>query len=212
MQLPVPAAITQLYGALATAGVIGDRYGNPIQQLVAKYGNYQDDGHDGLDQGSAVGTPVVPMQAGHVDFAGLGQNMPEWCAAKWAFIFGAGGWPSGNIICIDHSAIVGFPFGTYYAHGRQVLVQSGADVGLNTRIMLSGGDPDEQPGSGRSGGPHLHTSAVLLDRVYIARNWGRVDPLQYLPEGWTVPTAPGGIGDPATGRRRTLVGLPGIPI
>lgn len=208
VRLPVAASITQLYGVNPTLGVVGNWNGTPIERLVAQYGNYQDYGHDGLDQGAEPGTTVYPMAAGHVDYAGLGQNMPEDVANKWAFIFGPGGWPSGNIVCIDHRN----GLGTYYAHNRAVLVRSGAEVNEYTPIALSGGVPDEQPGSGRSGGAHVHTSAVLFDRVYVTPNYGRVDPLMYLPAGWSIPTSPGGTGDPATGARATLVGIPGIYI
>ncbi|WDF34534.1 hypothetical protein PTW37_06450 [Arthrobacter agilis] len=209
LRLPVTAVATQLYGVNATGGIVGKKDGTPIEQLVWNYGNYQEDGHDGFDQGAEPGTTVFPMQGGHVDFAGLGENMPKWCADKWAFIFGPDGWATGNGILVDHSAIVGFPFGTYYAHGRRVLVASGQQVGINTPIMLSGGVPGE-PGAGRSGGAHVHTSAVLLDRVYVARNWGRVDPLMYLPEGWSIPTAPGSTGAPATENDNLIAGISGL--
>ena len=47
--------VTQGFGSLATAGVVGDMNGSQVQVLVALYGNYQPFGHAGADLGCPVG-------------------------------------------------------------------------------------------------------------------------------------------------------------
>lgn len=211
-RIPVPLSIgiTQRYGVNATQGVIGKQFGTIVEQLVWSYGNYQPWGHDGDDWGCPVGTLVYPAGPGRIVYAGLGEHMPKDIADQWGFIYGPNGWASGNVVLADHSVPGQPPLGTLYAHGLEVLARTGQMVGIYDPIMRSGGQPGVV-GSGRSGGPHLHASAVLLDQVYTAANYGRISILDRIPAGTSVPLAPGNTGAPATESDELIPGISELP-
>lgn len=200
VMLPVPGLITQDWLANKTGGITPDPNGTPMQQLVARYGNYQDAGHDGLDQDGRTGDPIVAPGSGRVDYAGPGELMPADMAAKWGFIYGPGGWGSGNITLLDH----GLGFGTYHAHQSRVHAPTGAWLEAGQLLGYVGN-------TGRSGGDHLHWSLVAFPVNYQDPLYSRRNPLQYLPAGITIPYTGGGKGAPDAGRR-TLCKIPGIYI
>ncbi len=88
--------------------------------------------HAGLDLAVPVGTQVNAAAAGTVITAGV---LPGY----------------GNVVIIDH----GRGTTTRYAHLSKFLVGKGDTVGQGDAIALSGGAKGA-PGSGNSGGPHVH--------------------------------------------------------
>lgn len=188
--------ITQSWGVNKTGGVNPDQNGSPVQQLVFNYGNYQPEGHDGIDYGCPIGTPVYAPGDAVVDYAGWGQDMPAHIAIKYGFIFGPDGWPSGIVTCLDHGGL-----GSYMAHKSESYMDArvGQRIAAGTLIGLSGN-------TGRSGGPHVHFSAIRFPVNYYDPLYSRVNPLSYFSVVTTVPIRPGGTGDPATGRKLLFPG------
>lgn len=198
---PVAGPITQGWGVNKTGGVIGDPNGTPIQQLVYKYGNYQPYGHDGIDYGVPIGTPVYAPGPGHIAFAGWGIHMPQAVANEFGFIFGPGGWPSG-IITLMRMDVGGL--GCYIAHMSRSDFDSrvGARVGPSTLLGLSGV-------TGRAGGAHAHWSAIKFPVNYSHGLYSRVNPLAYFSTETTTPVVPGAGGSAGTVTKQLLI--PGVP-
>ena len=191
--------ITQPWGENRTGGVIPDQYGTPVQQLVFNYGNYQPHGHDGIDYGCPIGTPVYAPGPGVIEYSGWGQDMPEHIAVKYGFVYGPGGWPSGILVCIDHGGI-----GSYVAHLSASYYEAGQRVNAGTLIGLSGT-------TGRSGGPHVHFSAIRFPVNYADGLYSRVNPLPLFSTITNVPIRPGPTGDPATPNMQEWYLMPDIP-
>ena len=191
--------ITQPWGANKTGGVTPDPNGSAVQQLVYNYGNYQPYGHDGIDYGCPIGTPVYAPGDGVVEYAGWGQDMPQHIAIKYGFIYGPDGWPSGIVTCMDHGGI-----GSYVAHKSESHwdLRLGTWLPAGTLLGLSGN-------TGRSGGPHVHFSAIKWPVNYNHGLYSRVNPLDYFTTVTHVPIRPGATGDPATSERKLLI--PGVP-
>jgi len=82
--------------------------------------------HRGYDIACPVGTPVRPMQAGTICYAGPRKGY-------------------GNLVAVDHEN----GYVTMYAHLSRILVRLGSKVTMDTVIALTGN-------TGRSRGPHLH--------------------------------------------------------
>lgn len=192
--LPVNAVITQPFGT------------NPTRDLPANhptiqaYGNYQPWGHDGIDFGCWTGTPVVAPGAGTVAFSGFGEAMPNDVAIRFGFTTDQSAkWASGIIVILDH----GNGIGSYYAHlSRSDLDHMvGQRVGAGTVLGLSGN-------TGRSGGDHLHWSAVQLPVNYSDGLYSRRNPLDYVTTVNVIPIAPGNEGAPASSTRKQLI--PGV--
>ena len=166
---PVSAAyeINQPFGSMATAGVVGDiNRPDTVEYYVAKYGNYQPDGHAGADFKCPEGTAVLAMQAGTVLWADWGTSLPgdesnagyrrRWYLYK--------GFP-GIVTVIQHDGWIGV-----YAHLSAAHMNPGDTVTEGQVIGLSGG----------TGGvaPHLHVEA-LVDLNYPTGNgliYGRTNP------------------------------------
>ena len=98
--------MNQPFGSLATAGVIGNPNGTPVQQLVAEYGNYQPNGHAGADLLTPVGTPVRASRSGTVLWCDWDIKLPgddSWGPsgyfARWAFYRKFGG----RILVVQHA-------------------------------------------------------------------------------------------------------------
>ena len=87
--------------------------------------------HTGLDIAAPSGTPVIPVTAGKVTFAGR----------KGSY---------GNLVIINHGKNAsGQTIETYYAHNSRLNVNVGDSVDENTIISYVGS-------TGNSTGPHLH--------------------------------------------------------
>lgn len=173
---PVDAPKTQHYGQNATAGVAPVKNGTPIQQLVYLYGNYQPAGHDAIDYGAPMRTPVRAPAGGRVDFSGDARNVPYAMAIKWGWpTHGPDNWPSGLIVAMDH----GDGYGTVSAHMDETHVDNLVGQWLNQgRIVGLSGK------SGRSDGPHVHFSVVEFAKVYSTGSmYGRVDPAPFMTGG-----------------------------
>lgn len=169
--------VTQTFGSLATAGVIGDPNGSEVQQLVAAYGNYQPYGHAGQDIGAPIGTPVHAIAAGTVLWADWGTNLPgdetdggyrqRWYLYKTF---------PGIVVVIQHNGWKGV-----YAHLSETPLNPGDTVTEGQQIALSGNT--RSPGV--SLGAHLHVEA-LIDDSYSTGNgliYGRTDPTPYFGGG-----------------------------
>lgn len=192
--------ITQPWGANRTGGVQADAHGTPVQQLVFNYGNYQPMGHDGIDYGCPVGTPVYAAGDGVVDYAGWGQDMPAHIAAKYGFIYGPDGWASGIVTCLDHGEL-----GSYVAHKSESYwdARAGQRVAAGTLLGLSGN-------TGRSGGPHVHFSAIRLPVNYSDPLYSRVNPLDHFSVVTTTPINLGVGGAPASENNDLIAGISGL--
>jgi hypothetical protein len=168
---------------------------NPTRDLPAThptiqaYGNYQPYGHDGIDYACAEGSPVYAPGPGVVEYAGWGQDMPANVAAKWAFIAGPGGWPSGIITLINHNGVIG----SYLAHKNRSDFDHkvGQWIPAGTVVGASGN-------TGRSGGPHVHWSVVRFPVNYSDGLYSRVNPLDYFATVTNTPVAPGATGATTT--------------
>jgi murein DD-endopeptidase MepM/ murein hydrolase activator NlpD len=185
---PVDSYISQPWGANKTGGITPDPNGTDMQRLVYEYGNYQPYGHDGIDYGCPIGTPVYAPGPGVIEWSGWGQDMPQHIALKYGFVYGPGGWPSGILVCMrmDNSDI-----GCYMAHLSESYYEPGQWVNDDIIVGLSGN-------SGRSGGPHCHFSAIRFPVNYSDGLYSRVNPLPLFSSVTQVQIRPGGTGDPAT--------------
>lgn len=129
--------ITQVFGA------------NP--QLYVQFGLA---GHNGLDFGTPVGTPIMASAPGIVTM-----NTPSGAY--------------GLNIRIDHPCFQGI-----YAHLKDVTVSVGQEVEAEWVIGHSGGAVGD-PNAGNSTGPHLHFEMrPVIGGLY--QYGGAVDPLEYI--------------------------------
>ncbi|MHA7145429.1 M23 family metallopeptidase [Arthrobacter sp. TmT3-37] len=195
---PVAAGISQGWKENATAGVIPDPNGTTVQQLVAKYGDYQSLGHDGIDWNCFMRTLVVAPGAGVIDWAGWSHEAPRWVTDKYGYLFRDTS--GGIVVYIDHG------------NGLATALLHLDETGLNAGERVRGGDPVGLSGTtGRSGGPHVHQSLIELAFVYVTPMYGRINPLSRIPAGLTIPLVPGGTGD-AAGPADTIAGIPGLTV
>ncbi|RJU01970.1 M23 family metallopeptidase [Arthrobacter frigidicola] len=164
------------------------------------YGNYQPYGHDGIDIACPMDTPIYAPGDGVVDFSGDGRDMPYDMCIKWGFTTDpAAKWATGLAVFIDHGE-----FGTYYAHMNRTDLDhmTGQRISAGTLLGLSGN-------SGRSGGPHVHWSAVKWPINYNDGLYSRRDPLSFVGVETVTPIAPGNTGAPPA-PELLIAGLPGI--
>jgi len=97
--------------------------------ITSRYGNrssIRSGAHTGLDIATSAGTPITPIAAGTVTYAGY----------KGSY---------GNLVIVNH----GNGVESYYAHCNQINTVVGANVNANTVISTVGS-------TGNSTGPHLH--------------------------------------------------------
>lgn len=127
--------------------VTGDWANSP--EFYAQFGQA---GHNGIDLGCAVGTPVYSTDAGVIHFEGWGQN------SSWM------GKIAGISIIIRH----GWGF-SGYAHLNSTVVNTGQHVGRGQLIGYSG-----QTGLGT--GPHLHFETFPPSPNFSNGFAGRVNP------------------------------------
>jgi murein DD-endopeptidase MepM/ murein hydrolase activator NlpD len=163
MTYPVRDPITQNFGDGATAGIVPNSNPNSgMAYFVYLYGNYQPDGHTGVDFGCPVGTEVSAVADGvvlHSGWLGGGYtDNPWWIMPSFA----------GNCIVIDHGSFIGI-----YGHLSRNIVPKGARVHEGDGIALSGD-------SGAAVGGHLHFEVLPDGYDLHARFYGRVNPLPYL--------------------------------
>lgn len=109
-------------------------------------------GHNGIDFGSPVGTPVLAVGGGHVSHSKYDPT------------------GYGHYIRIDHSWGI-----TLYAHLEQAYVTEGQNVQPGQRIGASGN-------TGLSSGPHLHFELRAYPIPDGNGYGGRIDPLCILDE------------------------------
>lgn len=161
MTYPVKASISQNFGENPTANI---RPGNPDYWIIQQFGNYQPDGHTGIDFSCKAGTEVRAVADGtvlHIGWmGGTYASNPWWVAPDFA----------GYCAVIDHGSFIGI-----YGHCKDgsAKVGKGARVREGQVFILSGN-------TGGSTGDHLHFE-VLPDGYNLnARFYGRVNPLPYL--------------------------------
>lgn len=143
----------------------------------AQSGAYNGSGHNGIDFGVAVGTPIYSASDGVV--MGTGDTDIACKAASY-----------GKWVLIKHNN----GLATLYGHLSSINVSTGQTVGIREQIGLSGN-------TGYSTGPHLHFTVVAADAVkifgpteYKSRTCGTymvmpyaptnayLNPLNYLPK------------------------------
>jgi len=132
--------------------------------LIQQFGNYQPDGHTGIDYPCPSGTPVKAVTSGtvlHVGwFGGTYADNPYWIAPGFA----------GYCYVVDHGDFVGI-----YAH----CLEGGARVNVGQRVAegqvlgLSGN-------TGGSTGDHLHFEVLPNGWVTNSRMYGRSNPATIL--------------------------------
>lgn len=132
------------------------------------YAQFGQQGHNGIDLGAGVGTPVFAADAGVVDFEGWGQNHP-WMGSI------AG-------ICV----ILRHPWGyTGYAHLSNTVIDRGQSISKGQLIGHSGA-------TGVGTGPHLHFETLPGNPNFGNGFAGRVNPHTYglEPRGGAPAPAP----------------------
>jgi len=148
---PVNGPITQYFGE------------NP--QIYKQWGYA---GHNGVDWGIPVGTPIVAAADGTVDKVDFENN------------------GYGNFVKMSHMD-GNQKYYSYYAHLSSQSVKAGQKITAGTQVGLSGN-------TGASTGPHLHFG-IKIDGQNPAYK-GYIDPMPYLTGGAApaTPTAPSGGG------------------
>jgi len=156
MSAPVDGGTSQGFGDNPTAKLPSDSW------LIQTFGNYQPNGHTGIDFPVAVGTPVRAVADGRVVhsgwYSGTYDQNPYWISPAFA----------GCVLVIDHGSFIGI-----YAHLSESPTPVGAYVRADQVVAKSGN-------TGGSTGPHLHFE-VLPDGWDLNNGmYGRVDPTPYL--------------------------------
>jgi hypothetical protein len=156
---PVDAEVSQAYGSNPTASLAADSW------LIQTFGNYQPNGHTGVDFPVEVGTPVRAAAGGvvrHVGwYSGSYADNPYWIAPSFA----------GFCLVIDHGAFVGV-----YAHLSGSPVTVGQQVSEGQVVAQSGN-------TGGSTGPHLHFEVLPDGWDFNNGMYGRVNPAAYITGG-----------------------------
>lgn len=160
--------VSQEFAGMPTGGVVGNINASPDtpEYWVGRYGDYQHDGHAGMDFRTPVGTPVHAMASGTVLWADWGYNLPgSGPVRKWLFY---ATFP-GKLLVIQHWWGIGA-----YAHLSEFRVRAGDTVAEGQVVALSG----------NTGGvdPHLHVEA-LVDLSYRTGGgliYGRTNPANYF--------------------------------
>ena len=149
---PVDAEVSQAYGSNPTANLPVDSW------LIQTFGNYQPNGHTGVDFPVAVGTPVRAVANGtvrHVGwYSGSYADNPYWIAPAFA----------GFCLVIDHGSFVGI-----YAH------LSGSNVTAGQRVV-EGQVVAQSGNTGGSTGPHLHFEVLPDGYNLYGPMYGRINP------------------------------------
>ena len=155
---PVNFEPSQHFGENPTSVLAADHW------LIQKFGNYQPDGHTGIDYPCPSGTPVKAVTAGtvlHVGwFGGTYADNPYWIAPGFA----------GFCYVVDHGDFVGI-----YAHCLEggARVKAGQRVSEGQVLGLSGN-------TGGSTGDHLHFEVLPDGWITDSRMYGRINPASIL--------------------------------
>lgn len=118
------------------------------------YAQYGQLGHNGVDLGCPIGTPVYAAESGTIFWEGWGQNHPQnWMGAV-----------AGICVIIRHADLH-----TGYAHLDSTVVNVGQHVNRGDLIGYSGN-------TGGTTGPHLHTEVLPLNPKFNNGFAGRINP------------------------------------
>ena len=153
---PVDASVSQAYGSNPTANLPEDSW------LIRTFGNYQPNGHTGVDFPVVEGTPVRAAANGvvkHVGwYTGSYTDNPYWISPSFA----------GFVLVIDHGGFIGI-----YAHLSGSPVAAGETVREGQTVAYSGN-------TGGSTGPHLHFEVLPDGWDFNNGMYGRVNPATYI--------------------------------
>jgi hypothetical protein len=153
---PVDASVSQAYGSNPTANLPADSW------LIRTFGNYQPNGHTGVDFPVVEGTPVRAAANGvvkHVGwYTGSYTDNPYWISPSFA----------GFVLVIDHGGFIGI-----YAHLSGSPVAVGETVREGQTVAYSGN-------TGGSTGPHLHFEVLPDGWDFNNGMYGRVNPATYF--------------------------------
>lgn len=154
MRHPVNFAPSQDFGANPTKHLPASHW------IIQQFGNYQPDGHTGVDYACPVGTPVLAVTSGtvrHVGrFGGSYADNPWWIAPGFA----------GFTYVVDHGWFIGI-----YGHCMEgaARVRAGQQVSEGQVLGLSGN-------TGASTGPHLHFECLPDGYILNGPMYGRMNP------------------------------------
>jgi len=180
-ETPAPPVVT------GTVFDLGSPLAEPLsqwrisQEFNANYASYSGiGGHDGIDWGIVVGTPIFAAHDGEVTVAGYrpekGNTDAYGCHVRIK--------QSGN----DFNGYLR-EFTTIYAHMSQISVVVGQRVAKGQQLGLSGGATSD-PCAGNSTGPHLHFGVIdkgSLDRKETYLRTDFMNPWIWLRELPTMP-------------------------
>lgn len=157
---PVNYEPSQHFGDNPTSVLPADHW------LIKRFGNYQPDGHTGIDYPCPAGTPVKAVTAGtvlHVGwFGGTYLDNPYWISPGFA----------GYCYVVDHGSFVGI-----YAH----CLDGGARVKVGQHVA-EGQILGPSGNTGGSTGDHLHFETLPDGWVVNSRMYGRVNPFTILAQ------------------------------
>jgi len=155
---PVNYEPSQHFGDNPTSILSADHW------LIQTFGNYQPDGHTGIDYPCPSGTPVKAVTSGtvlHVGwFGGSYLDNPYWIAPSFA----------GYCYVVDHGDFVGI-----YAH----CLDGGARVRVGQRVT-EGQVLGPSGNTGGSTGDHLHFEVLPDGWIVNSRMYGRINPANIL--------------------------------
>jgi hypothetical protein len=156
MTAPVSGATSQGFGDNPTANLSFNSW------LIQTFGNYQPNGHTGVDYPVEIGTPVRAVASGTVKhvgwYSGSYADNPYWISPSFA----------GFVLVIDHGAFIGI-----YAHLSSSPVNVGEWVSDGQVVAYSGN-------TGGSTGPHLHFEILPDGWDFNNGMYGRINPASIL--------------------------------
>lgn len=137
----------------------------------AYYKQFNQIGHNGIDYGVPIGTPVYAKDEGVISFEGWGQKH-SWMLS-----------PAGICVLINHGGSYGGD-----AHLSSTVVNIGQHVNKGQLIGYSGQ-------TGAATGPHTHDEMLPLNPNFKNGFAGRIDPTPYYDQ----PAVPPANNPPVTG-------------
>ena len=155
---PVDFAPSQAFGDNPTRNLPASSW------IIQAFGNYQPDGHSGVDYPCPVGTQVRAVADGmvlHVGWMGGSYaDNPWWIQPSFA----------GYVYVVDHGSFIGI-----YGHCKDASnwVNVGDRVTEGQTLGLSGN-------TGASTGPHLHFEALPDGYNLYGPMYGRIDPIALI--------------------------------